>query len=97
MKLKARLKLAERRRKRIVTMAKKGRSIAEIVEAVGVDQSWVHRVLKAEGVPVERPAKLADRDEVLRMIAKHGVVEAASKLGVSRQALYWRVTRWAKE
>lgn len=71
-------------------------SIAEIAADVGLSQRRVRTRLGQLGVKAQPGMRtpLADTGELLRMLGELGTVEAvAAHYRVSRQAVYWRLSR----
>lgn len=90
---------------RCVELAKKGGktkglTAPQIAAKVGICSDSVYRILRRAGVRARSTrdsSPLANRTRVLRMVARLGAEPAAAKLGVSRQAIYDRIAKWAEE
>ena len=91
---------AKKNRERCVALAKKGLSAVAIAKKIGLHHATVWKHLLAAGIKPKSnrtTAPLADRERVEKLVRRLGAAGAAEKLGVSRQAVYLRLERWAEE
>lgn len=86
------------RRRRITDYAASGLTAKEIAKVVRVTLDTVYRHLAEAGVSAAKPERvspLSNVERVRAVVAKHGVARAATKFGVSRQAVYMRLKQMA--
>lgn len=86
------------RRRRIVRLAQRGKTAAQIAATLKLTLDCVYNHLRKAGVKPRRPemeTKLHDKAAVLDVVRRlRNVKAAADELGATRQALYARFAEW---